>query len=78
MIFFKICFDKFEFITSQSLNKEMGNIKETKESRKLENMNVFEDIFGKTTKEKLINLIALCFSLFHLYTGYFESIPIFL
>lgn len=35
-------------------------------------MGEWKDILGKTSKEKLINLIALLFSIFHIYTGYFQ------
>lgn len=35
-------------------------------------MDKWKDILGKTAKEKLINIIALCFSMFHIYTGYFQ------
>ena len=35
-------------------------------------MGEWKDILGKTSKEKLINLIALLFSIFHIYAGYFQ------
>jgi len=33
---------------------------------------MIKDILGSTVKEKLINIIAISFSIFHIYTGYFQ------
>lgn len=35
-------------------------------------MSTWMDILGKSFKERLINIIALGFSIFHIYTGYFQ------
>ena len=48
------------------------NKNKKKESRVQKDMSIWSDILGKTIKEKLINIIALGFSLFHIYTGYFQ------
>lgn len=35
-------------------------------------MSTVEEILGKTMKEKLVKIIAICFSIFQIYTGYFQ------
>jgi TRAP transporter 4TM/12TM fusion protein len=35
-------------------------------------MDIWEEMLGHTVKEKIVNTIAIFFSIFHIYTGYFQ------